>query len=438
MDKRLSEETWPGLQSDFGTSAKGASMQRRGRFGLAICVLLAVLLHLAVWQVSEPSTLFSDFYKAYYPAAEMLWTSGAAWPLTETGAGGFVNIPILAWMFVPLVLLGESEAGWAFLAIGVSATVSACTLLMRLAHPRTRSGLLILLLFLLNGPLINSLREGNTTHFILLMLVVALLLWRRGKDFSAGLLLGLCAIIKLPLMLYGIYFLLRGQWRVVAGGATTIASVALVSFAVFGLQSNVAWFDCCVEPFIGGILPAFNVQSFDGFAIRMMTGASQLSVWEPIDLPVAYRAVRLLVFAVEFAAVAFVFARFGRVTAADPARGGARDALEYVLVLNLALVMSPISWSHYYLLMLLPWSLYLGGQLQLPKDAATRCLVWGSIVLSSLPVVFVPLSTDWIGELAARTVISSWFFGGVAMLIAIVRAAWLATRAAAPEPSLQW
>ena len=404
------------------------------RIGLAICVVIAVLLHMAVWQISEPPTLFSDFYKAYYPAAEMLWTSGAAWPLTETGAGGFVNIPILAWMFVPLVLLGESEAGWAFLAIGVAATVCACTLLMHLARPKARSGLLILLLFLMNGPLINSLREGNTTHFILLMLVVALLLWRQGKDFSAGVLLGLCAIIKLPLMLYGIYFLLRGRWRVVAGGATTIGSVALVSLAVFGFQSNVAWFDCCVEPFIGGILPAFNVQSLDAFAIRMMTGAAQLSVWEPIDLPVVYRAVRLFVFAAVFGAVAFVFTRFGRVATADRAR--ARDTLEYVFVLNLALVMSPISWSHYYLLMLLPWSLYLGGQLQLPEDAPTRRLIWGSIVLSSLPVVFVPLSTDWLGELAARTVISSWFFGGVAMLIVLVRTAWLATRA--PETSPQW
>ena len=208
-----------------------------------------------------------------------------------------MNIPILAWLFVPLMLLGETESGWAFLALGVAATASTCALLVRVARPETSARLVIVLLFLLNGPLVNSLREGNTTHFILLMLVGALLLWRSGNEFMAGLLLGLCAIIKLPLMLYGIYFILRGRWRIVAGGATTIGSLALVSLAVFGMRSNIAWFDCCVEPFIGGILPAFNVQSFDGFVIRLITGASQLAVWEPIDLPAAYRAVRALLFA---------------------------------------------------------------------------------------------------------------------------------------------
>jgi hypothetical protein len=396
--------------------------------------MAASLLHMAVWQISEPATLFSDFYKAYYPAAEMLWTSGVSWPLTETGAGGFVNIPILAWLFVPLVLLGETESGWAFLAIGVAATACACALLMRTARPETRSGLMIALLFLLNGPLINSLREGNTTHFILLMLVAAFVLWRRGNDFAAGLLLGLCAIIKLPLMLYGVYFLLRGRWRVVSGGATTIGSIALVSLAVFGMRSNVAWFDCCVEPFIGGILPAFNVQSFDGFAVRLVTGASQLAVWEPIDLPAAYRAVRALLFAAVFGGIALIFSKAGGTRKAGPAPAGARDVLEYVLVLTLARVMSPISWTHYYLLMLLPWSLYLGGLLQLPGDTATRRLVWTSIMLSSLPVIFTPLSTGWAGELAARTVISAWFFGGVAMLVALVRSAWLTHAAASEKP----
>jgi hypothetical protein len=93
VDKRLSEEPWQDLRSN--------AEMLRGRIGVAVCFLTAVLLHLAVWQISEPSTLFSDFYKAYYPAAEVLWNSGAAWPLTETGAGGFVNIPILDSTAVP-------------------------------------------------------------------------------------------------------------------------------------------------------------------------------------------------------------------------------------------------------------------------------------------------------------------------------------------------
>ena len=89
--------------------------------------LRARLAHLALWQVSEPPTLFPDLYKAYYPAAEVPWDDGleANFPLTEIGAGGFVNVPVLAWLFVPL---GEKSAGWVFLGIGAAATAPACLL----------------------------------------------------------------------------------------------------------------------------------------------------------------------------------------------------------------------------------------------------------------------------------------------------------------------
>jgi hypothetical protein len=95
--------------------------------------------------------------------------------------------------------------------------------------------------------------------------------------------------------------------------------------------------------------------------------------------------------------------------------------LEFALVLNLALVLSPISWSHYYALLLLPWGLYLGGQLPWPGDVLTRRLLWSSMVLCSLPVVVLPLQADLVGEIAARTLVSACFVGGVAMLAALMR-----------------
>jgi len=392
---------------------------------LACVILAGAVVHLALWQVSEPPALFSDFYKAYFPAAEVLWETGAGspWPFTEMGAGGFVNVPILAWTFVPLVPLGEEAAGWAFLGIGVLATFAAYLTLTRLACPGVDVAAPLALIFLVNGPLLNSLREGNTTHFVLLMLVAAFVLLRNGSDFGAGLLLGLAALIKLPLFLYGLYFLLRGRWRVVAGGACMSGGLMLLSIAVFGLAHNTGWFDCCVEPFLGSIIPAFNVQSIDGYAIRLITGTSGLASWDPMEPPPAYKAARLVLFAALLVAVVLAMRRAHRPDALAPSFGrlSARDTLECALVLNLALVTSPISWSHYYLLMLLPWGLYLGGRLPLAEDAVTRRLVWISMILSSLPVVVLPLHADLIGEFAARTVVSACFFGGVAMMLALMR-----------------
>ena len=91
-------------------------------------------------------------------------------------------------------LLGEPAAGWAFLALGVAAIATTYALLLRLGDFNVATSAMLALSILANGPLVNSLREGNTTHFVLLLLVVALLLWRAGKEYAAGLVLGLCAL----------------------------------------------------------------------------------------------------------------------------------------------------------------------------------------------------------------------------------------------------
>jgi hypothetical protein len=397
-------------------------------------------LHLLLWQISEPAEIFSDFFKANYRAAEALIHDGphAIWDGDEPFAVGFVNIPILAWLTVPLVRLGEAGAAWTFLALGAAATIAAFFLLRRLTRLDRWRAPALLFLFLVNGPLVNSLREGNTTHFILLLLVAALLLWRAGREFAAGFALGVCAVFKLPFLLFGAYFLLRRRWRIVAGGATSIGLTVALSLAVFGAEINGAWIRCCVEPFAKGVMPAFNVQSIDGFLMRLVTGESQLQVWEPQELSVAHKVARLAIFAVLYGAVFWLIWRSERAPPPAQATTGLapRDYREYALVLVLALATSPVSWTHYYLLLLLPFALWLGGRLPLPDDAATRRLMWGALAVASAPVVILPLEADWLGAVASRTVVSAHLFAGLLMLAALVRGARGAARFARRETGL--
>ena len=103
---------------------------------IAVCVAGA-LAQWILWSVSEPAQLFSDFYKAYYPIAEYLWVDGPSspWPLEEVGAGSFVNLPIVGWLFAPLVVFGEAGAGWVFLGLGVAVTAGAWFLITRWFAP---------------------------------------------------------------------------------------------------------------------------------------------------------------------------------------------------------------------------------------------------------------------------------------------------------------
>jgi alpha-1,2-mannosyltransferase len=399
----------------------------RGRAWLWV-LLAGAAIQTVLWSISEPGTLFGDFYKAYYPTAERLWREGPhpTWQLDEASELGFVNIPVVAWLFVPLVPLGAEAAAWTFLALGMAATAGAWGLLIRLARPEAKIGPGLLLIFLVNGPLVYSFREGNITHFILLFLAAALLLWNARSEYAAGLLLGLCAVLKLPLLLYGAYFVLRRRWRIVAGAATTIGLAIVLSFALFGLEINIDWYRYCVEPFLGQVVPAFNVQSIDGFLIRLKTGGDYLLYWEPVETPIVHKIGRTILFVAMLGGAYWLVQRAhsGQPVPAEQGALSSRDLSEYALVLNLALVMSPVSWTHYYLLLLLPWALYLGGRLHLPDDAASRWLMGGGIVLSSLPVVILPVAPGWVDDLVSRTVVSAWLFGGLCPLAALARGLW--------------
>lgn len=381
----------------------------------------AMVCHLLLWQISEPPALFSDFYKAYYPAAQALtaadWQS--AWLGLEPGVGGFVNLPILAWLFVPFLILGKIASGWAFLFFGAAALLISWLIVARNLVSAALAGPMLFLI-LVNGPMINSLREGNTTHIAFFAVICGLALWKAGWSFLAGLLLGVAAIIKIPLLLFGIYFLLRRNWPVVSGGLAAICATALLSVGVHGLAPNIAWYDDSVAPYLGRAVAAFNVQSVDGFLVRLASGTEGLFDWTARDISPLHKVVRLVI----FAATGLAFLWITRCFEARTASFDKRDYLEFSLILAIAIVLSPISWTHYYLFFLLPFGLYLAGKFGPTTDATIRCLMWSGFVLTALPVILMPIDSDMFLEIWSRSGVSSYFLGGVLMLVAMFRAAW--------------
>ena len=390
-----------------------------------VCVLAGLTCHLWLWNVSEPIDLFSDFYKAYYPAAEYVWQRGprAGWPFANDGVGGFVNLPIVANIFIPLLLAEEAAAGWVFLGFGAAALMAAWFALARMNTGKPWAAAILALLFFVNGPLVNSLKEGNTTHFILLFVLSGILLWQAGADYWAGVVLGICALVKLPLLLLGVFFALTGRWKVVAGGATTIGLALIMSIAVHGWDTNVDWYKSTIGVFTGKVIPALNVQSLDAFLMRLYLGEKHLFDWMPQELAPAHRIVRMLA----FAALAASLIALARWTVSQNERNGKQahvtsaDLLAFNIVLLLAILFSPVSWTHYYLLLLLPWSFCISGQVLLPDDRTTKVLMAASVVCCSLPVVTLPMEAGLLASVTVRTLVSAWFLGGLLCLAAMCR-----------------
>jgi hypothetical protein len=89
---------------------------------------------------------------------------------------------------------------------------------------------------------------------------------------------------------------------------------------------------------------------------------------------------------------------------------------ELSIVLCLALIASPISWTHYYLFLLLPLSLYFGNKLDIPNRGVWFSLMAASALLISPPVVIVGNNLSILGPLASKLLISHYLFGGLLLL----------------------
>ncbi len=411
-----------------------------------VAVLIGGLAFLAIWNVSAPprELLFSDFNQAYLDAALRLVNLGpvVTWPLNDTCTEGFVNIPMLGWLFAPLALMPPSIAATVFTAIGVLMLAGAVVLLISHFGLDRRQSSYLILLTLANGPLVHGLREGNTTHMALALLIIALVLMQSGYPLSAGALLGVCALLKLPLLLLGAYLLIARRWRVAAGFTSVGAAVVVASVIVFGPLINLGWMHYCVMPFLSGTMPGFNVQSLESFIFRLMNGPEHLHTWYLLPTPVPARIARGLVSLGLVAGALWLLAipRPAETRRAAAAPWTERDLTEFNLVLTASVVASPLSWSHYYVLLILPWALHICGALPSARDRACRWMMGSGMVLSSLPVLMLPKDLGPLAPLLSRTVVSACFIGGVLTFAALVRGAWLARglQNGAPPPLAPW
>jgi len=238
-----------------------------------------------------------------------------------------------------------------------------------------------------------------------------------GRERLAGALLGAAALIKPPLALFLPYLALRQRYAAALTMAGVAAGVVGLSIAIYGLPLHLFWVREFVIGHGGSPVGAYNVQSVNGFLAHLMT-RGHLRDWYPIPMGAAFRAASLAITGIIVLLVFLVCWRSGR------PRSAAAWYAEMTAVLTLAIVIAPISWTHYYLLLIIPMAAMIGGaRLPLPRrEQAVAMAV--SAVLISLPVVIVPVPGRIPSALYARVAISHYFYGGLVLLavLAAVRA----------------
>lgn len=395
---------------------------------LAVALALGSLLTFAV---SEPQAeWFGDFVEAYYAGGAAALKGLDEVPKAfDRGVHGFVNIPLLAVPFAPFALLPPMVAALAYLILGIVAIIYTWRTLVVELKLDVYTAAMLGLLIALNGPLLNSLREGNTSHFALLAASLALFRLRRQQDLSAGLLLGAATLFKLPLLLFGVYFVVRARLRAALGIAVVLGAVGALSILLFGWSAHVHWY----ERFVAGAgekpIGAFNVQSVPALLLRFERAGEVICNWAGLPLSASAR----------YAATGISLTMIGSVAAAVllplRLRGQARPTspgeldVEFVCILVLACLLSPLAWSHYYCWMLLPLALMLVAQPPPPAGPRRIWLVLATVAVS-LPVLRPWCSPSGFVQVPYLIALSHYLLGGVLVLALLV--AWRFRRGMLP------
>jgi hypothetical protein len=374
---------------------------------------LVPAMGLLMWHWSDPPIQFIDFTQAYYPAGRAILEDVSRLyerisACEATAICGFVNIPIIAILFSPLSVLSLNSAHVLFALLSLIGVMATICMIWFISDARSPNKYVIVLLFVINGPLFYSLKEGNLTHFVLLLLVAGVLCLDKKRDGWAGFFFAMAAIIKLPLLLFAGYFLARGRWAVVRGYCSTLVGVCSVSLLYAGWSSHVEWYREAILPFANKGLSAFNVQSIDAFLLRLGDDA-RLYDWRPSEVDWELRLLRHSA-AAALLGISWLFCKN------SPGRDDMPTvSLELSMVLCVALIISPVSWTHYYLLLLLPLSLYAGQKLAIPLHGGWLVAIIACVLLISPPVTFVS-PTNWLSAQIVNKFLVSHYLGGAMLL----------------------
>jgi hypothetical protein len=264
------------------------------------------------------------------------------------------------------------------------------------------------------GPLMRQVYFAQLNLLILAFLTGVWAADRSRNSLRAGLLLGLATAIKLfPGFLF-LHFLIRRQWRSLIAGLLTLAGITMITSAVLGLETY--------REYIWGALPRvakfrgnWENASLVGFWIKLFDPPSSnvhvLPLWRS---PAMARLGIMVSCLLVMTTLAWTVRR---------ARTRSEQDLAFGLSLTAMLLISPITWDHY--LLLLPIAIVAAG-VYLPRSLGPRAL-FATIMIAFwlfLPIPQVVFLVDGGGMKVANplhtlTVLSYQCYALVALFVLI-------------------
>lgn len=340
-----------------------------GEVGPRWWLWVAVVLLLLVTAV-----VVGKFLRHDYKDAEVWYDAGRRVLTGETLAGlpHYRYPPTFAVLVAPLAALGFGPFFFVWYAVNVGLFVVSVRLSWRLSaltEAECGPASYWLPAALVAVYAVDTLFLGQTNILIMALVYWACMEEARGRQWVAGLPLGAAIAIKVfpaPLLLY---FAFRLRWRVVAAAVLCCLFLLFVlPGAARGFERNFRemadWGDRVALPFVsrgeagdwGQHSLDFGNQSLTGVAGRLLMAVNaQVAAREGPDIYVNVAdldaaQVRRVVLAVSLALGLVLIWAIGWRRPAD----GLRQSTEYALAVTLLLLTSALSWTYFFVMLLLP------------------------------------------------------------------------------------
>ena len=215
------------------------------------------------------------------------------------------------------------------------------------------------------GPLEADLITGQIDSWLLLLMVLAWLALRSGRQVSGGMLLGAVLSLKLIAWPFGLYLLLRRQWRGLWGIGITVGLAHLAALAAMG-GGTIKDYYLAIGPSVSQIYRTyFSNLALTSLGWRLFAGTAESAHLTPNVL------VRPLVESVALARFsAWALPSMFLLATLWLARKARSIDTAFGLLLCASLLSGPLCWFHYCTLVMLPMAIVgrrlLGGETRRP------------------------------------------------------------------------
>jgi hypothetical protein len=277
---------------------------------------------------------------------------------------------------LPLGLLSFGDAFVVWNALSLGALAASAWLVLRQLRPRLSAWLLppTAAVLIAGQPFWHQMVQGQLNLILLLLLTGAWAADRSGRSAWAGTLIGVATAVKLFPGLLVLYFVVRRRWRAAGWAAAAALGCTALTAAVLGPATYRSYF-LEVLPHTSAFQTAWTNCSLTGLCFKLFSPDKK---WPMVDIEPLVQS-RALAYLSAAAAAAVVLAVF----AALACRARSREAgdLAFTLAVVGMLLVSPITWDHYFLLLLLPIAVLGAG---LPPLGVWRGVFWVGITVLSL------------------------------------------------------